>query len=532
MSSRGWITVVRVALLCMVILAATGLAGPQGPPVEGTFKPLVTGKRGVVAAGHPLVGEAGLRMLEKGGTAVDAGVASLFAAAVVEPWGFTLGGECPILIKPKEGDVIALDGIGFSPRLATLEFYENLKEGDPGMPRGMSWRSGEIPGYGLLGAVVPGAVDAMLLALEQYGTMSFAEVVQPAIELAEGGYAVHPRLAAAFQNGRKVYEQWPANRKIYMPKGRPLEEGELFVQPDLARTLRELVEAEQQASAGGRVAGIGAVRDYFYRGPIARRISEFSKKEGGLLREEDFADFRARVEKPLATNYRGVEVYKVGFWSQGPVLLQNLNLLEGIDLKAMGHNSADYVHTVVEAMKLGYADRDAYYGDPDFSEIPKALITKEYADLRRPLINAERASGGQILGDPVKMMARAPEEFARARLPFPSAAPKDTTCVNVIDKDGIMFSATPSGGLIPAPVAGDTGIAINNRGESFVLVAGHPNLVAPRKRPRITLTPSIALKEGKPYLAFSAPGGDAQDQTLLQVFLNIVESWHESPAGR
>jgi gamma-glutamyltranspeptidase/glutathione hydrolase len=229
------------------------------------------------------------------------------------------------------------------------------------------------------------------------------------------------------------------------------------------------------------------------------------------------------VEEPLKTTYRGIEVYKVGYWSQSPVFLQNLNLLEGFDLKSMGHNSADYIHTVVEAMKLGYADRDAYYGDPDFSQIPAQLISKEYANVRRPLIDPEKASAEHIAGDPLHLQARASADFLRSRYSRRNSEHQDTTCVNVIDKDGNMLSATPSGAWIPAVIAGDTGIPLTQRAQAFVLTPGHPNQLAPHKRPRFTLTPTIALRDGKPWLAFSTPGGDSQDQTLLQIFLNVVE---------
>jgi gamma-glutamyltranspeptidase/glutathione hydrolase len=308
-----------------------------------------------------------------------------------------------------------------------------------------------------------------------------------------------------------------------MPGGRLPKEGEIFVQADLARTFQTLASVEEQNAGRGRTAAIEAVRDYFYRGPLAKRISDFCKEAGCLLREEDFAAYHARVEEPLTVTYRGVQVYKCGFWTQGPVFLENLDLLEGFDLKAMGHNSADYVHTVVEAEKLGYADRDAYYGDPDFTPMPAALISKGYANLRRALIDPHHASAEHIPGDPIRMAARAPEEFARARFQHRNGEHQDTTCVNVIDQEGNLFSATPSAAWIPAVIAGDTGIPLSQRAQAFVLTSGHPNQIAPHKRPRITLTPSLALRDGQPWLVFSTPGGDSQDQTLLQIFLNVVD---------
>jgi len=508
----------------MLILVAEFLF-PSVSISGATLKPLVAGKRGVVAAGHPLVAEAGLRILEKGGNAVDAGVAAVFAASVVEMMSFAAGGECPILIKVQGKPVVAINGAGIAPELATVEFYEHLRRDDPRLPNEATYptrRPGIIPSFGPLSAIVPGVIDALLVALENYGTKSFAEVIQPAIELAEG-FPLNARYAEDLRRTQRVWEKWPSTQKVYMPGGRLPQAGGLFAQADLARTFQSMAEAERQNSGRGRAAGIEAVRNYFYRGPIARRISEFCKGSGCLLREGDFAAYRAKIEQPLTTNYRGIDVYKVGFWSQGPVFLENLNLLEGFDLKAMGHNSAPYAHTVVEAMKLGYADRDAYYGDPEFTQIPIQLISKEYANARRPLINPQQASGEHIPGEPAHLQARATAEFAHARLSHRNAEHQDTTCVNVIDKAGNAFSATPSGGWIPAVIAGDTGIPLTQRAQSFVLTPGHPNQLAPHKRPRITLTPTIALTDGKPWLAFSTPGGDSQDQTLLQIFLNVAE---------
>lgn len=492
---------------------------------SATLKPLVMGKRGVVAAGHPLVAEAGLRILEHGGNAVDAGVATVFAAAVVEQTSFAMGGECPILIKLPGKPVVAVNGVGIAPELATVNFYRKLRRDDPrlnNLPTFEGDRPGIIPSFGPLSAIVPGAIDSLLLALENYGTKSFSDVIQPAIELAQG-FPLDSQLAGDMARYRTTIESWPASRKVFLPNGRLPRAGEIFSQPDLARTLSEMAQAEQRAGKGNRTAAIEAVREYVYRGPIAKRISDFCEQSGCLLRAGDFAAYHAKIEQPLTTRYRDVDVYKVSFWSQSPVFLQNLNLLEGFDLKGMGQNSASYIHTVVEAMKLGYADRDAYYGDPDFSAIPPQLVTKEYAGVRRPLIDKTHASAEHIPGDPEHMKPRASAEFARARYAERNGEHQDTTCVNVIDKDGTMFSATPSGGWLPSVIAGDTGIPLNQRAQSFVLTPGHPNQLAPHKRPRITLTPTIALRDGQPWMAFSTPGGDSQDQTLLQIFLNVVE---------
>ena len=507
-----------------VVLVA-GVFFPGGLSEAATLKPLVMGKRGAVAAGHPLVAEAGLRILEKGGNAVDAGVATVFAASVVEMVSFASGGECPILIKLKDGPVVAINGAGIAPELATAQFYEHLRRDDLRLPHLATITHGQegiIPAFGPLSAIVPSAMDSVLLALEKYGTMSLADVLQPAMELAQG-FPLDARLAGAIARSRPVWEKWPTTAKVYLPGGQLPRAGELFVQADLARTFQSLADVDRQNAGRGRVAAIEAVRDYFYRGPVAKRISDFCKEDGCLLREGDFAAYHAQVEQPVTTRYRGIDVYKCGFWTQGPVFIENLNLLEGFDLKAMQHNSADYLHTVVEAEKLGYADRDAYYGDPEFSSIPAQLLSKDYANLRRPLIDPKKASAEHLPGDPIHMQAHASAEFVHARLSHRNGEHQDTTCVNVIDKEGNLFSATPSGGWIPAVIAGDTGIPLTQRAQSFVLTPGHPNQIAPHKRPRITLTPTLALKDGKPWLVFSTPGGDSQDQTLLQIFLNVVD---------
>jgi gamma-glutamyltranspeptidase / glutathione hydrolase len=495
----------------------------EGECVAGdTFKPLVMGKRGVVAAGHQLVAEAGLRILEKGGNAIDAGVATVFAASVVEMNGFGAGGECPILIKSHGGEVVAINGDGTAPALATVDFYRHLSHDDPRLAQVAAISKGTIPAYGPLSAIVPSAIDTLLVALEKYGTMSFAEVIQPAIELAHG-FPLDARFAQLLRYFQPTLEKWPYTQKVYLPGGRVPEPGEIFVESDLAQTYQAMADVDRQNAARGREAAIEAVRDYFYRGPIAKRISDFCKRAGCLIREGDLANYRAKIERPISTKYREFDVYKCPFWTQGPVLIEILNLLEGFDLKAKGYNSAAYIHTIVEAMKLGYADRDAYYGDPDFNSIPGALLSKDYAAIRHSLISPDKASGEHIPGDPEHMKARASEDFIRKRYQDRNPPHKDTTCVNVIDKSGNMFSATPSGAWVPAVVVEGTGIQLSERAQQFVLTPGHPNQIAPGKRPRITLTPSLALKNGQPWLAFSTPCGDAQDQTLLQVFLNLAE---------
>ncbi|HYP29175.1 MAG TPA: gamma-glutamyltransferase family protein [Blastocatellia bacterium] len=532
--------------LCFGLMAMFSLSSLPVSTAE-TFRPVVRGKRGAVAAGHPLSAEAGLRLLQQGGNAIDAGCAAVLAASVIEFSHFSFGGEVPIIIKPASGRPSVINGQGSAPKLATPEFFtERAKSAKPSadaskedkgvdyttagtyvsIPSGGT-RPGLIPSSGILPATVPAVLDAVVVALDRFGTKSLQEVMQPAIELADG-FPLDETRVNYIERTRKVMERWPSSAKVFLPSGQVPKVGQVFSQPDLARTLREIVKAERRAAPQGRRAGLVAARDFFYKGPVARQVSDFSEANGGLIRASDFASFKAKVEEPAKAEYRGYEVYKTGFWAQGPVMLQTLNILEGYDIRAMRHNSSDYIHTLTEAMKLGFADRDRYYGDPDFVRVPeRALLSKEYAAARRSLIEAARASMAQRPGDPVngKPLSDAPAESPRtgeSSVPEVERA-NDTTCVNVIDKDGNLFSATPSGAWLPAVVAGDTGILMGQRMQSFLLEPGHPNVLAPGKRPRVTLTPTLVLKDGKPFLVLSTPGGDNQDQTLLQVLLNIVE---------
>ena len=324
-----------------------------------------------------------------------------------------------------------------------------------------------------------------------------------------------------------IFSQWPEAKRIFLPNGQVPKVGDVFVQSDLARTLRAIVATEKHNARRGRHAALMAARDYFYRGPIGKRIGDYMPTPGGLLAAADLAGWRATVGAPTKTNYRGYEIYKTGFWAQGPMMLETLNLLEGYDLKKMGQNSPEYIHTVTEALKLGFADRDRFYGDPNFVKIPtEQLLSKDYASMRRRLIDEQRASLDQRPGDPANMkplLASAPTISYNAE-PLPEILKaNDTTCVNVIDKDGNMFSATPSGAWLPAVVAGDTGVLMGQRLQSALTDPDSPNVVAPGKRPRVTLTPTLVLKDGQPFMVMSTPGGDNQDQALLQVMLNIIE---------
>jgi len=473
--------------------------------------PPVRGMHEMVGAANNLEVEAGFRMLANGGNAIDAGVATVLAAAVTEQDHFGLGGEMPLLVKMNGNPVVVVSGVGVAPKLATIDFFKSRKP----EPWEDAAKMPPIPGQGILAATVPGAFDGVMLALEQYGTMPFATVAQPAIEFADG-FALPEIYASYIESNRKYLELWPVSREFFMPGGAPPSRGEVFREPTLAKTLRELVAAEKKAK-GSRAAKIRAVRDYFYKGPLARRMAVFSEANGGLLRYEDFAAYHAETDTPRTTNYRGYEIVKPGFWTQGPVMLEALNMLEGYDLKAMGHNSPEYLHTVVEAAKLAFADRDRYYGDPKFSKIPEeTLLSKGYGSERRKLIDPAHAS-----------LEHRPGTFG-GPVPMPSgggssAGIQDTTCVNVVDRQGNVFSATPSGAWLPSVIAGDTGIPFGTRLQTLLTTPGHPNTLEGGKRPRVTLSPTMVLKDGNPLIAMSTPGGDNQDQALLQVLLNLLD---------
>jgi gamma-glutamyltranspeptidase/glutathione hydrolase len=512
----------HIAKLIAVVLILNFFAFAQ-TPARDTYRPTVRGTRAVVAGGHPLVAEAGMRILHRGGNAVDAGVAATFAASVIEFSHFGFGGEVPVIIKLAGKAVITINGQGQAPALATREFFEKQPTGQSEV-RGRG--QGKIPGTGPLAATVPGVLDAMIVALDQFGTMKLGDVLQPAIDLAEA-FPIDELRVTYIRNTRSIIEQWPETRDVFLPNGQAPKVGDIFVQKNLANSLRELVAAEQKNAKRGRHAALLAARDHFYRGPLGNRYCDAIEKAGGLLRTSDLAKFGADLDKPTKTEFHGYEVYKVGFWSQGPVMLQALNLLESYDLKALKHNSPDYIHTLTEAIKLAFADRDRWYGDPFFVKVPGAeLLSKDYAAMRRALIDPKTASLEQRPGDPInkKSLARliSLADIGPSEIPEAERA-NDTTCVNVIDAQGNVFSATPSGAWLPCFIAGDTGIPISSRLQSFLLTPGHPNELQPGKRPRITLSPTLVLKDGQPFAALSTPGGDNQDQALLQVLLNVIE---------
>jgi gamma-glutamyltranspeptidase/glutathione hydrolase len=476
---------------------------------DKTMFPAVRAMRHMIGAGNPFEVEAGYRILEQGGNAVDAGVAAVFAATVTEQDHIGLGGEMPLLIRVPGKPVIVISGVGVAGAKATPDYFAN-RQAEPWEERPIP----PIPGAGLRAAITPGLVDGLLLALEKYGTMSFSRVIEPAIEDADG-FPLPEIFSQTLTFSQRVLNFIPTSQKFYFPNGTIPKPGDVVKFPDLARTLREMAAAEKNAR-GDRAAKIRAVHDYFYKGSVAKRIADFNDTNGGLITYNDLASFHAETDDVRTTTYRGYTINKPGFWTQGPVMLQALNILEGYDLKAMGHNSPQYLHTVLEAVKLAFADRDRYYGDPKFSKIPEeTLLSKSYAAERRKLIDPEHAS---MESRPGALAASAPASGSSGR-----GDAHDTTCVDVIDHWGNGFSATPSGAWLPSVIAGDTGIPLSIRGDSFVVTPGHANQVAPGKRPRVTLSPLIITKDGELYITMSTPGGDNQDQALLQVLLNIIE---------
>jgi gamma-glutamyltranspeptidase/glutathione hydrolase len=494
------------------------------PSALQTFSPLrpeVRASRGVVAGGRTFTVEAGATMLASGGNAIDAGAAATLAAAVVEISHFGLGGEAPIIIySARDRRVVVINGQGPAPRGATPALFAGRKA---------------IPGNGPLGATIPAVVDSVAIALAEFGTLSFAQVAAPAIELADG-FTMYEFLHRYLASERKASQPYDWTMRTYYPEGRLVRAGETFRQANLASTLRALASAEQKALQGGasRAAGIQAARDAFYKGSVAQRMTAAVREAGGVMTDEDLAAYRGKVEEPATVTYRGYTVHKAGFWNQGPALLQTLRLLEGFDLARMGAGSPDAIHTIVEAVKLAYADRDRYYGDPDFVKVPgDALLSAPYAAARRSLIDPRRASLETRPGDPRSLAAlmppREPAEPTNPAEPAEPAEPvrseRDTTSIQVVDAAGNLFSATPSSGWLlgGAFVAGDTGVPMSNRMQAFRLEASSPNVLAGGKRPRTTLTPTVVMKDGRPFLAIGTPGGDSQDQQILLVLLNIID---------
>lgn len=516
----------RRLLSVATLLTIAGTALPAQGPVT-SVRGEVRASRGLVAAGRTFTADAGARLMTAGGNAIDGGVAAIFAAAVTEISHFGLGGEAPIIIySARDQRVIVINGQGPAPKAANPQMFAGKDA---------------IPGNGPLGATLPAVVDAAAIALATYGTKSLADVLQPAIELADG-FPMYEFLHNYLRSERAASEQYAWTKSTYYANGiTPV--GQMFRQANLAATLRALAAAEKEALSRGvsREQAIDAGRDAFYQGPIAREMTAAVREAGGVMTEADLAGYRGRIEEPATATYRGYTIHKAGFWNQGPSLLQTLRILEGFDLRTMGRGSPDALHTIVEAIKLGYADRDRYYGDPDFVRVPgEILLSESYASARRGLIDPKKASLEQRPGDPNRTNSPSHEFGSSGRsglqagdLPRGSyltslpgyREPGDTTSIQAVDKDGNLFSATPSSGWLlgGAFVAGRTGVPMSNRMQAFNLDPASPNILAGGKRPRTTLTPTVVMKDGKPFLAIGTPGGDSQDQQILLVLLNIID---------
>ena len=526
-------------ITCLFLLTVLTFVANAQP----TQKPPLHGKNWMAITGKPLAATAGSMIFQQGGNAVDAACAML--AATCTMWDvLSWGGETQALIyNPKTKKVIAINALGVAPTGATVEFFKG---------KGYSFP----PEYGPLAAVTPGTVGGLCQMLAQYGTMSLEQVLKPAMQLA-AGYPIEAQTANSMERGKEMIKGWPYSKKVFLPhlgeKREAPEAGEIFVQKDLLATLTKMVETEKAAlkSKKSRKEAIMAANDRFYKGDIAKEFVRGCQEQGGLITMEDLAKWKPVEEEPLSVNYKGIEVYKLQQWTQGPALLQSLNILENIDLKAMGYNTPKYIHTIYQAMNLSFADRDFYYGDPAFppQEPIKGLLDKAYAKQRAALINPTMNDPKIAPGDPYPFEGKVNPytELLKkwntagdgnrnfvpvhdSTVAFNDALYMDrmwrgTTSVEAADKDGWVVSITPSGGWLPACIAGNTGVGMSQRLQSFVLDASiNPfNVIEPGKRPRVTLTPTLALKDGKPFLSFAVQGGDTQDQNLLQFFLNMVE---------
>jgi gamma-glutamyltranspeptidase / glutathione hydrolase len=514
----------RALLPALVFLT---MAAPLPPAfAQRTAKPVLHGRHWVAITGKPLAATAGAMTFQRGGNAVDAACAMLAATATM--WDvLSWGGETQALIfNPGTGRVVGVNALGVAPTGATPELF-----------RGQNLRY--PPEYGPLAATTPGTPGGLLVMLAEFGRLSLADVLAPAIALADG-YPIENETAGSIERNKARLKQWPYSRAVMLPHPGEAREapaaGEVFRQPELAATLRKLVDAEATAlrQGRGRKEAILAAYERFYRGDIAEELVRGAGEQGALITREDLAAWQVRLEEPVMTTYKGIEVYKLREWTQGPALLQSLNILETVDLKGLGYNSARYLHTLYQAMNLAFADRDFYYGDPYFppEEPIRGLLSKDYARARAATINPERNDPRVMPGDPYP--------YQNGTNPFrellerwdPTGGRGDqagffggTTSVQAADAEGWVVSITPSGGWVPAVIAGRTGIGLSQRMQSFVTdpADGPYNVVAPGKRPRVTLTPSLALKDGKPFLSFAVQGGDSQDQNLLQFFLNVVE---------
>ena len=472
-------------------------------------RPTIMGTRHVIAAGHYLAAHAGFKILEGGGNAVDAGVASGIAMGVLQTDKVSFGGVAPLIVYlAKKKEIHCIDGLGVWPKAITPDFFQKF-------------HGGKIPPNELR-SVVPAAPDSWITALERFGTMTFGEVASAAIRFASEGFPMYPLMAEFISHNQASYERYPASKKIFLPKGKPPVPGELFVQADLGRTLQYMADVEKANRRKGRRLALRAARDAFYKGDIAAAIVKHHQKVGGLMRMEDFAEFNVKFEPTVKAKFKGVEVHACGPWSQGPVLPMALNILKNENLEALGHNSPEYIHVVTEALKLAFADRHQHFGDPNFIKVPmKGLMSDKYAAHRRGMINAGRAWPGMPpAGDPATM-TDLPDRWMTLAEPAEAPGPGDTTYTCCIDRHGNAFSATPSDGSNNSPVIPGVGLVCSGRGTQSWSDPTHPCSVAPGKRPRLTPNPALAFKNGKVLMPFGTPGGDVQPQSMLQVFLNV-----------
>ncbi|RZK80846.1 MAG: gamma-glutamyltransferase family protein [Pedobacter sp.] len=527
-----------------LILSLFLLAFLNSSFAQQTQKPVLHGTDWMAITGKPLAATAGAIVFQQGGNAVDAACAML--AATCTMWDtLSWGGETQVLIyNPKTKKVTAINAMGFAPTGATVKFFREKGYNFP-------------PEYGPLAATTPGTPGGLIYMLVNYGTMSLEQVLAPSMKMA-AGYPIEAQAANTMERHKGLIKQWPYSKNVFLThqgeQREAPEAGELFVQKDLLRTLSRMVEAEKTALKNGksRKEALMAAYDRFYKGDIAEEFVRGSKEQGGLITMDDLANWKPLEEEALSVNYKGIDVYKMQQWTQGPVMLQALNILENFDLKGMGYNSSKYIHTVYQAMNLAFADRDFYYGDPYASprEPIKGLLSKDYAKDRAKLIAYDKNNPSMGPGNPYPYEGKANPyinllkgrgfELDTTKRNF---APKHdlgnnstvsdyedrlwrgTTSVEAADKEGWVVSITPSGGWLPACIAGNTGIGMSQRMQSFVLDSTlNPfNVLEPGKRPRVTLSPSLALKNGKPFLSSAVQGGDTQDQNLLQFFLNVVE---------
>ena len=502
-----------------------------------TTRPVIMGTRGVVASGHYLATAAGFRIMEQGGNAIDAAAAMCFCLNLLEPQSNGIGGEVPsLLYSSRERRAVAISGMGWSPQEFTIDWCRN---------NGIDL----IPGDGYLPACVPAVVDTWATAVAQYGKLSFSAVLEPAMKLAQDGFPVYERLRESLISSfDKFNELYPTTAELYYPGGRVPDVGEIWRNPDFAATLQIMCDAEDRSAGKSRISGIEAARDAFYKGPIAERIVEFitsspvedasGSAHTGLLSFEDMSQWHASVEEPLTYDYKGLTVHKCPSWTQGPVFLQQLAILKDFDLTGMGHNSIEYLHTYIESAKLAFADREAYYGDPVFDQVPfEVLLSEGYNRNRRTLIgdtaSMDMRAGDAGNGVPAYAALNVADDNRQALgisaravndLGLGHAHVGDTTHLDAIDIEGNMVAATPSGGWIgTSPVIKGLGFPIGTRAQMFYLNPLRPNALAGHKRPRATLTPSLVTEDGAPHMVFGTPGGDMQDQVTLQFFLNYVD---------